>query len=66
MSDRELFDAVLERFEFQYGLYIERPYDDGCTFIFKDGEDIASFNVDGYCLLRNLTVLCESLKEELI
>lgn len=66
MSDRELFDAVLERFESQYGLYIERPYDDGCTFIFKDCEEIASFNIDGYCLLRNLTVLCESLKEELI
>ena len=29
MNDRELFDEVLARFEEQYDLYIEIPYDDG-------------------------------------
>ena len=66
MNDRELFDEVLARFEEQYGLYIERPYDDRCTFIFKKDEELGFMNTDGYNLLYNLTRLCDILKEELI
>ena len=66
MSDNELFFAVVSRLEYQYGLDIERPYDNGCMIIFKNNEEIGCMNSDGYNLLSNLTTLCGILEGELL
>ena len=65
MNDKELFNAVLERFQKQYGFEVDRPYNDGYIELTKDGDSLGGMNTDGYNLLYNLTRLCRTLKDEL-
>lgn len=66
MSEKELFNEVLQYFVDYYRLTIERPYNDGYMIIKRGNEEIGSFNSDGYNLLRNLSQLCNTLKGELL
>ena len=65
MTDKELFNAVLDRFCEEYGLKIERPYGDGYFVVKKGKAEIGGMNQDGYNLLCNLSKLCRILEFEL-
>ena len=67
MTDRELFEEVLKRFEEQYRLRIDRPYSDGYfELVDEGGNNLGGMNSDGYNLLFNLSRLCALLKDELL
>jgi len=65
MTDKELFNEVLDKFQKQYGFEVERPYNDGYIELIQNGDSIGGMNTDGYNLLYNLSRLCRMLKDEL-
>lgn len=65
MSEKELFNEVLNYFVDNYHLEIERPYNDGYMIIKQGNRELGDFNSDGYNLLSNLSNLCKILKSEL-
>lgn len=65
MNDKELFEQVLNNLTNQYGLKIEKPYNDGYIVIKKGDEALGAFNTSGYNLLYNLKRLCNVLEGEL-
>ena len=66
MTDKELFNEVLNSFIKKYNLDIIHPYNDSYIKIYQNEKMIGDLNSDGYCLLRNLSVLCMMLEHELI
>ena len=65
MTDKQLFEEVLNRFQQQYKFEINRPYNDGYIELFKNGDSLGGMNPEGYNLLCNLLRLCNMLKDEL-
>jgi len=65
MTDRELFEEVLNRFQKQYRFEIEHPYGDAYFELKKNEEVIGGMNPEGYNLLYNLFKLCKLLQREL-
>ena len=63
MTDRELFDTILNRFADQYGLEISHPYDTEYFEIHRHGEYLGGMNPDGYNLLANISTLSSVLKD---